>query len=158
MSGARAEAELTLRPARDDDREFLFALLKTALGPYIEQSSGWREDEQRARHERSSRLPAHQIVEASGERIGCLDVDRRADAVKLNRVFLLPTHQGRGLGTRLARAVLAEADAAGLPVRLRVLRVNPAQRLWRRLGFDVVGETETHLVMERPAAALAALS
>jgi hypothetical protein len=33
-------------------------------------------------------------------------------------------------------------------VRLRVLRVNPAERLYWRLGFEVVGETESHLLME----------
>jgi hypothetical protein len=30
-----------------------------------------------------------------------------------------------------------------------ILRVNPARRLYERLGFAVVSETETHLRMER---------
>jgi hypothetical protein len=46
--------------------------------------------------------------------------------------------------------VLEQARASHLPVSLRVLKVNPAQRLWRRLGFTVVGETETHWLMELP--------
>jgi RimJ/RimL family protein N-acetyltransferase len=36
-----------------------------------------------------------------------------------------------------------------LPVRLRVLKVNPrALAFYRRLGFTCTGETETHDLME----------
>lgn len=62
-----------------------------------------------------------------------------------------PDHQGRGLGTELLRRVLARADARRLPVRLQVLKGNPARRLYRRLGFVDAAETETHHVMERAA-------
>ena len=76
---------------------------------------------------------------------------RLPDEVRLDRVFLLPECQNRGIGTRLVRDVLAEARAAGLPVRLRVFRVNPARRLYERLGFVATGETDTHALMERAA-------
>jgi ribosomal protein S18 acetylase RimI-like enzyme len=59
-----------------------------------------------------------------------------------------PEHQGKGIGTRLISEVLQDAHSRGLAVRLRVLKVNPAQRLYERLGFAVVGETETHHLME----------
>ncbi len=36
---------------------------------------------------------------------------------------------------------------AGLPIRLQVLRVNPAQSLYRRLGFEEVGVTTSHILM-----------
>lgn len=147
MTGSRS---ITLRPATQDDAEFLFALLRAALGPYVEETYGpWDEDDQRARFFASDPTGTHEIVEADGRRIGCLDVRRLDDQVKLNRVFLLPEYQNRGIGSRLISDVLAEADTAGLPVRLRVFKVNPAQRLYRRLGFAVTDDTGTHLVMER---------
>jgi hypothetical protein len=34
------------------------------------------------------------------------------------------------------------------PLGLRVLRNNPAHRLYERLGFRVMEETETHIYME----------
>ena len=74
---------------------------------------------------------------------------RQSDEIRLFRVFLLPSVQNRGIGTRLVRDLLDEAAAAGLPLRLRVLRVNPARRLYERLGFVLSGETETHFTMER---------
>jgi ribosomal protein S18 acetylase RimI-like enzyme len=61
----------------------------------------------------------------------------------------LPSHQGAGLGTLLLYSLLGEADAARAPIRLRVLRTNPARRLYERLGFAVAGESATHFLMER---------
>ena len=80
--------------------------------------------------------------------MGCLAVEWSGDHVKLQRVLLVPEAQGRGIGSHLVRELLARASAARRPVRLRVFKVNPAQRLWRRLGFTVIGETETHWLME----------
>jgi len=54
------------------------------------------------------------------------------------------------LGAALVRGVTAVADVRGLPVRLQVLKINPARRLYERLGFVVTGETETHDLMARP--------
>lgn len=141
--------EITLRIARSEDLEFLFSLLKAALGPYIERTYGaWHEAEQHERFITGTRPETHEVVELAGEAVGCLAVEWLPDQVKLNRVFLLPGVQGRGIGTQLVRQVLAQARASHLPVRLRVFKVNPAQRLWQRLGFIVVGETETHWLME----------
>jgi GNAT superfamily N-acetyltransferase len=90
-------------------------------------------------------------VESAGQPIGCLNVEWLPGEVKLKRVFLLPVFQNRGIGSRLVRQVLSEAKSTGLPVRLRVFKVNPAQRLWQRLGFVVSGETDSHILMEHAA-------
>ena len=144
--------EITLRDGTREDLEFLFALLKASLGPYVVKTYGpWAEDEERSRFFGSTQAESHQIVERAGEPIGCLKVVRAPSEVRLQRVFLLPAFQNLGIGTRLIEEVLAEARAAGLPVRLRVFQVNPARRLYERLGFVVTGETDTHVYMEHPA-------
>jgi|TARA_B100000809_G_C14786324_1_gene404902 ribosomal protein S18 acetylase RimI-like enzyme len=44
--------------------------------------------------------------------------------------------------------VIDEARALDLAIELQVLRVNPnAVEFYRRLGFTVVGESETHIQM-----------
>ena len=45
-----------------------------------------------------------------------------------------------GRSGALIGALLTEAEAAGVAVELSVLKANPAQRLYARLGFRVVGE------------------
>jgi RimJ/RimL family protein N-acetyltransferase len=54
---------------------------------------------------------------------------------------LLPRWRGRGIGTRLLTAALADADRIGLErIELEVFMGNgTAQRLYRRLGFVVEG-------------------
>ncbi|HEU4430227.1 MAG TPA: GNAT family N-acetyltransferase [Myxococcota bacterium] len=145
--------EVVLRPARDADAEFSFALMKAALAPYVVETFGpWDEEARRARFFTSLALDRHPIVEHRGERVGCLKVARDREMLRLNRVFLLPSHQGKGIGSRLVLGLIHEADSAQLPIHLRVLRVNPARRLYERLGFEIVGETETHFLMQREPA------
>lgn len=145
-------AGITLRDAAADDVEFLFSLLRASLGPYVVQTFGpWDDAEQRTRFLETTDPATHRIVEQDGRPVGCLAVRRLPDEVRLNRVLLLPEVQNRGIGTQLVREVVAKARAAGLPVRLRVFRVNPARRLYERLGFVATGETDTHVLMEHTA-------
>jgi len=55
----------------------------------------------------------------------------------LDGLFVAPAARGRGVGTALIRAVIAEAEAGGLrEVRLDVIDSNPrARALYARLGF-----------------------
>ena len=66
---------------------------------------------------------------------------------------LLPAYRGRGIGSRLLRELLAEAAAAGLPVRVHVERTNPALRLYARLGFTPIAERGPYFQLEWSAAA-----
>ena len=46
--------------------------------------------------------------------------------------------------------VLDAASKLGLPVRLRVLKVNlRATAFYERLGFSITGETDTHFLMQK---------
>lgn len=51
-------------------------------------------------------------------------------------IALMPPYRGQGIGTRLMRKLLADAEAAGHPaLSLSVHPKNPARRLYERLGF-----------------------
>jgi GNAT superfamily N-acetyltransferase len=138
---------LALRPATQADGAFLFDLLKAALGPYVAQTWGWDEDWQRDHFWSRFTPEGAQIVVFHGRDVGVFRVAEDEDAILLSQIFLLPEVQGRGIGTALIRSLLDRAFAQDLPVRLRVLRINPARRLYERLGFVAVGETETHILM-----------
>ena len=142
---------ITLRPATEADAEFVFAVLRAGLRPHVVATWGaWDEAWQHRRFLESFVPAMHQIVEESGRAVGCLAVEERSDQVFLARIFLLPEAQGRGIGTGLIRTLCASAHRRRLPVELSILKVNPARRLYERLGFTVVGETETHFRMSSP--------
>jgi ribosomal protein S18 acetylase RimI-like enzyme len=43
---------------------------------------------------------------------------------------------------------LVQAKQRGVPLGLSVLKVNPASKLYVRLGFTIIGEDEFRLYME----------
>jgi GNAT superfamily N-acetyltransferase len=144
--------QLTRRPATNADLELIYSILRASLGPYVEQTWGkWDDETQRKRFDEVTRAADHSIVELDSEPIGCLCVKQSETEVRLIRLFILPEFQRRGLGTRILEEVLASADKSGLPVSLRVLRVNPARRLYERHGFVVAEQNETHYMMIRSA-------
>jgi ribosomal protein S18 acetylase RimI-like enzyme len=92
----------------------------------------------------------------SGEvAIGRLYHDWHGDEARLIDIALLPAYRGAGIGTRLLHAFVAQAVAGAMPIVLYVEMNNPVQALYRRLGFESVGENGVYLKMRRPAAAFA---
>jgi orotate phosphoribosyltransferase len=61
-----------------------------------------------------------------------------------------PEYQRKGIGTTLINNIIADSAQNMKPVRLRVLKVNPAKGLYERLGFSTVEETSTHYIMRTP--------
>jgi GNAT superfamily N-acetyltransferase len=146
----QAMDRLTLRKAGPDDCEFAYSVKKAAFREYVEKVWGWDEQEQRQLHEQRFRTQEFQVIHWEGIDVGIMAVVVAPDCVKLNGLFLLPAHQGHGIGRRCMLLVIAEARQLGLPVRLQVMKVNPrARAFYERLGFIRIGETDTHLLMER---------
>jgi ribosomal protein S18 acetylase RimI-like enzyme len=92
------------------------------------------------------------VIAVDGEPVGRLYVHRGPSEIRIVDIALLPEHRGDGLGTLLLRDLLAEADAAGKSVTIHVERMNPALRLYERLGFSVAEDKGVYLFLERSPA------
>jgi ribosomal protein S18 acetylase RimI-like enzyme len=73
--------------------------------------------------------------QAPGEDIGRLYIERWPTQHRIIDIAFLPEHRGKGLGEALLRDLLDEAAAAAKDVSIHVEKLNPAMRLYRRLGF-----------------------
>lgn len=146
-------AALHLRAATAADLELTYDITEAAMRGHVEQTWGhWDDAEQRLKHRTNFDPQTTRIVVVDGADAGLVTVEDLADHVWLVKLYLRPGQRGHGVGTALLGDVLRRADAVGLPVRLRVLRVNVrAQALYARHGFRVVEETAERYVMERPA-------
>jgi ribosomal protein S18 acetylase RimI-like enzyme len=142
---------IELRPAAESDRELLWVIQATSMRPAVEALWGWDEPFQRSYFDEHYGKAPLQIVQVNGRDAGMVSYERRADHVFLRSVALLPEYQGKGIGTKVIQAVMAEASALGLVVRLQVLKTNRARRLYERLGFRTYGETATHYQMSEGA-------
>jgi GNAT superfamily N-acetyltransferase/predicted nucleotidyltransferase len=142
--------DANLRQATNADSEFAYQTKKAAFRTYVAAAGGWDEAEQRQLHRRRFAEQEFQVVQVSGEDVGVLVVARGLDCMKVNQLFILPEHQGRGIGEAIMKRVIEDAEGHGLPIRLRVLKANTrAASFYRRLGFVETGETDTHITMER---------
>jgi GNAT superfamily N-acetyltransferase len=151
--------EIHLRPAAQQDGPFLYHLVKTTMQGYVAQTWGWDEEWQQTYFWAHFDPADRQIIVRDGQDIGVFTVEEHVDALFIDQIYILPGYQGQGIGTALIRSVLQRGAELGLPVRLRVLRVNPARRLYERLGFVVTEETDTRCFMEaRPGADRATLA
>jgi ribosomal protein S18 acetylase RimI-like enzyme len=89
------------------------------------------------------------IIELAGERIGRIVVNRPGAMVHVVDHAIVPQLRGRGLGTAIMRALMDEAAAAGLPVRLKVADANdPSLRLYLRLGFTPIESVPAYIELE----------
>jgi RimJ/RimL family protein N-acetyltransferase len=116
----------------------------------VEYRAGFREwTEEQLRGEVPDSVTS--VVTAYGVDVGRLRVVRTPDLVELAGLQLLPAHQGRGIGTRIIRDLMAEAASAGRAFGLSVEKDNPrARALYERLGLVVVGQDGDEYVMRLP--------
>jgi ribosomal protein S18 acetylase RimI-like enzyme len=140
--------KIELRPATDDDRQFIWDLHQSTIGKYLIEAFGWNESEQREVFEQRLMLPSNRIVMLSEQRIGVVAILKGPLADVVTRIAILPELQNQGIGSYLMRSIQEQSARDGRFVRLSVLKCNPARNLYERLGFRTVRETdqECHMV------------
>jgi ribosomal protein S18 acetylase RimI-like enzyme len=140
--------DIGLRSTSSADSEFVYQTKKAALGKYIAETWGWEEQYQRQYHTKDFHPSAIQIVTLEDKDVGWVVVTRSDDQIQISELYILPEYQRRRIGSHLVSKLLEEAREKHIPVKLGVLKVNPARHFYEKLGFGVVGETETHYQME----------
>ncbi|MFW2541888.1 GNAT family N-acetyltransferase [Primorskyibacter sp. 2E107] len=149
---------VTFRPTQDTDRAFLMSLYASTREwefriaqwspedkrDFLEQQFKTQDTAYRMQFLGASFL----IIEMDGQPIGRLYVDRQDDCLYIIEFTLAEGWRGRGIGTDIVKSLLNEAWGGKVPARLSVELTNPAQSLYRRLGFRPLRQTPTHLHME----------
>ena len=154
-------AVIELLPVAEGDREFLYRVYASTRADELAAvpwDSAQKEAFLRAQfdaqdrwyHEQYTRV-TYDVIAIDGEPAGRLYVRRGQTEIRIVDIALLPEHRGRGVGTSLLRALLAEADAEDKRVTIHVERTNPALRFYQRLGFSVAEDKGVYLFMQRPA-------
>jgi len=162
LAAALAEAPefagCALRSARTEDEPLLFALYRDAMRDYVAETWGWDEHWQRA-HFFQAYVPAHHAVivrdsiqgarhAQSEERlVGRICLTRHWRRIFLRDIELVASERNRGLGAAIVRSILELARTERRAVELLVLKCNPAQRLYARLGFRVIVDDGARLTM-----------
>jgi GNAT superfamily N-acetyltransferase len=134
LKGPR-QADFRLRPAKPHDYSFAIALYLNGAKRHLSKIGRWNERRLRLRFRKGYKQAQTRII-CDGERaIGWIQVADFVARLYLRQLHLLPAYRRQGIGTRLIKDLLQRGDALGKPVTL-----NPARRLYLRLGFRQTGQ------------------
>ncbi len=149
-----AQPALAYLPVSAADLEDLCEIRVQAMQPSLARIG--RFDDARARQRLRDQFQpgATWLICVNGARAGFYCLIRQHDAFYLQNLYLLPGMSGQGLGSAVLRHILAQADAASLPVRLEVLIESDAARFYERHGFVKLREEGVDLYYQRAAAIL----
>jgi ribosomal protein S18 acetylase RimI-like enzyme len=155
-------AYLSLRSASEIDIEFLRTVFESTreqefaqTGWSVERVTALLADQFSMQHEYYRRHYPHgrfDVVMRGKTAIGRFYHDWQGAEARLIDIALLPAYRRGGIGGRLVRAFVAQAAARAMAAVLYVEIDNPVQELYRRLGFEAVGENGVYLQMRRAAA------
>lgn len=137
--------QIELRQIETSDLGFLWRLHNAALKDYVTQTWGWDEKWQRESFIKAFNPLEGKIIVIDGKDAGYLWVIEKENEVLLASIRLLPEFQNLGIGSKIIRDLLEKSEK---PIRLQVLKVNPARHLYERLGFEICEEITTHFTMK----------
>ncbi|MFW9874424.1 MAG: GNAT family N-acetyltransferase [Candidatus Thorarchaeota archaeon] len=136
---------IKLRQAIQKDYKYLYKLKKKTLKEYIAKTWGWDEGWQKDYFSKNFKPDQIKIIMKSATEIGCISSIEEEDSYYLSVIKILPKYQNQGIGTRLIKDIILKAEKNNKPVYLQVLKTNnKAKNLYKRLGFLIEGETDTH--------------
>jgi ribosomal protein S18 acetylase RimI-like enzyme len=141
--------EIELRHATADDIAFLWDVFRLSMRDYITQARGeWNEQREESQFRHQLDLTTTQVIRTNNLAVGFIMAPMKDGARWIHTICIAPEHQNRGIGTEVIRLVIAESEKQEMELFLSVLKVNPARRLYERLGFRVIEEAKHHLRMQ----------
>ena len=151
---------VSLRPALPEDEDFLRRVYGSTRVEEL-AVTGWDDaakdafiahqfDAQQKHYLANYEGASYDVVLVDEQPAGRLYVARWPEEIRVMDIALLPNYRGRGVGSRLLRELLDEADRTGKAVSIHVERNNSALSLYRRLGFEEAGDRGVYLLLRRP--------
>jgi len=152
------EYNTSLQPVTPADKDFLCTVYASTREEEMELS-GWDKQQisdflgqqfhyQHTYYQQEFPEATYSLILVNNERAGRLYLDRREKEHRIIDIALLPRFQRKGIGSKLLKEILEEANQAGKSVGIHVEQNNPALHLYNRLGFVKTGEQGLYFLME----------
>jgi ribosomal protein S18 acetylase RimI-like enzyme len=139
--------EIHVREARPTDVDFARALYFETMRGMIEVVFGWDQRHQEESFAKWFDLHEVGMIMADGSAVGWVQTRTNEHEVFLVSLYVKPEMQRHGIGTQILFALIAQCRDSSKALSLAVMKINPAIRLYERLGFRVTHEDQYKFYM-----------
>jgi len=137
---------IILRHAVAEDFEYCKRLYFAGMKDIIEQL-GLDMAAQTASFPQQWAVAQVRIISADGSDVGWLQSAVREEGLFVGQLFVDAPFQGQGIGTQVMKQLIGEAAGRNQAVSLAVAKINPALRLYKRLGFRITHHDDRKFYM-----------
>ena len=140
----------TVRQSNADDAPLFYHVIEQTMREFIIATWGkWNESRVLQESREDSISPNAQVIQIGDIAVGVFLVERLLTHIQLEQIYLLPEYQRLGIGSALVHRLTTEASQSQLPIRLRVMAINPAKKFYEKVGFIVTEVTSEFFRMEK---------
>lgn len=139
-----------LRKCTFDDIDFIFELKKLCLKWYIEIVYGWDDKSQynKTKNELNRNIEYMKIICVDDMAVGITTFSEEDGCYRVGLTMIHPDYQNTGIGSAVIRDYINLAEKDNKRTIIKTYKDNPAQNLYKRLGFKVYNADSTHIHLE----------
>lgn len=152
------DVAVVLTPASFSDLEDLVAIRIDAMRESLERIGRFDPHRARQRFVEGFDPDSTRRIEVAGELVGFVVLKKLQGELLLDHLYVRPTAQGVGVGSRVLALIFKEADETGQPVRVGALKESASNRFYLRHGFQFTGSSEFDNDYIRPSANFACIN
>lgn len=135
-----------IRTAADSDINYLKEVKANTIFSYVTNLTSFEKDKINNYINRQILLEIknYKIIMSNDKIIGCYLVTKKDNDILIDEIFIEESYRDKGIGTNIINAILKEHDIVYLWVYKENIK---AISLYKKLGFEVVEETQTRYYM-----------
>ena len=142
--------KITFRNCEYNDCDFILNLKELGMKWYIEKIYGWDTDIQRekTKHEIENHKKDMRIIEVDDNDIGVTTFYEENNEYVVGLIIVHPDYRGKGVATNIIKKYIDIAKKNNKNIKIKTYKLNPAKKLYERLGFKIYKEDDTHVYLK----------
>ncbi len=137
-----------LRAGREEDLVFARTIYFEEMRWIVERLFGWDELREQEKFPAQFKAEEVEIIVVDGVDVGWLQTRMDDSSIILLQLYVQHSMQRKGIGTHVLNTLLAQAAGQRKAVKLGVVKINPAVRLYQRHGFQITHDDEYKFYMK----------
>ena len=132
-----------------DDIDFILLLKELGFKWYIEKIYGWDIEIQRNKtiEELDSHINNMRIIMLDDKDIGVTTFYEEKGDYVVGLLIVHPDYQEKGIATSIIQDYISKAKREKKNILIKTYKLNPAKKLYERLGFIPYNEDNTHVYL-----------